>query len=47
MDILRELIGLNITTMGITFDMAWMVLWPVVFVQLYIHYRFLKSFKKR
>jgi hypothetical protein len=46
MNILRELLGFNITTFGLTVDMAWMLLWPIFIVEIGIHWRFIKSFCK-
>jgi len=47
MEAIRELFGINMTTFGLTIEMGWMALWPVLVAEFLIHLRFFKSFGRK
>jgi hypothetical protein len=44
MEFVKELLGIDMTTFGLTVKMGWMVLWPVIIVECMVHWRCIKSF---
>jgi len=45
-DLLKNLISFNVGIDTIAINIKWMLLWPVVAISIYIHYRAVKSFVK-
>ena len=45
-ELLKHLISFNVGLDTIAINIKWMLLWPIVVVSLYVHYRAVKSFIK-
>ena len=47
MEALMDLFGLAVDTFGVELKVGWMALWPIIVIEIGIHWRFLKSFGRK